>query len=348
MSDESTRRDRLVAWLREANGTEFLGAALGGALGVGLVYAALQIPPLGIGWGMAAVYGFVAFMGASAGWDYLSRDTDIATVHINGLIKRDPGAVESNAVDADEVCDLIREADDGEADSLLVEVNSQGGEPVPSEDIRRAIKDFDGPVVASAGDVCASGGYLIASGADAIVAREGGLIGSIGVRAAHVGVASLVDRLGIEHESLAAGEMKDAGDPMQELDAEERDYLQGLIDEHYDLFVERVADERDLDETSIRDTEARVFSGRQAVEMGLADRVGDLEDAHDMLAEYIGRDVDTDPPLVVHREPNTGLFPSPAMAARRVAAGAAAGLRDHVDLPTLSDRVDIELRFRGR
>jgi protease-4 len=223
---------------------------------------------------------------------------NVAEVAVTGPISRSTGGspLDSGPIgaSADRLVDQIERADDdSNAEALLVRLNTPGGEIVPSEDIKLAAERFDGPTVAYATDTCASGGYEIASGCDAIWAREGSIVGSIGVIGSRVTVAELADRLGIEYEQLTAGEFKDAGTPLKELDDDERAYLQGIVDDYYDQFVENVATRRDLDAAAIRDTEARVYLGTEAAELGLVDELGTRRDVEQHLEDTLGKPVQT-------------------------------------------------------
>ena len=91
------------------------------------------------------------------------------------------GAGPGDAVSADAIVDAIERADDDSVEAPVVKLNTPGGAVVPSEDIRRAAAEFDGPTVAYAEDLAASGGYWIASGCDEFHAREASVVGSIGV-----------------------------------------------------------------------------------------------------------------------------------------------------------------------
>jgi protease-4 len=223
-------------------------------------------------------------------------DYDVAEVAVTGPISRDggPGPLPTGArgTPADDIVEQIERADEDEAvDGLLVKLNTPGGEVVPSDDIRRAAEAFDGPTLAYATDTCASGGYWIASGCDELWAREASIVGSIGVIGSRVNVSDLADRLGVSYERLAAGQYKDAGVPLKEMDDDERAYLQGIIDDFYENFVERVAAGRDMDEQAIRDTEARVFVGSDAYERGLVDGLGAKDDVEERLADLLEREV---------------------------------------------------------
>lgn len=220
---------------------------------------------------------------------------NVAEVEVDGPITRDgrgnltsppTGAV------ADDVVEQIERADeDRGVSALLVKLNTPGGEIVPSEDIRLAAERFDGPTVAYTTDVCASGGYDIAAGCDELWAREGSIVGSIGVIGSRVNAAGLAEKIGLDYEQLTAGAYKDAGTPLKELESDERAYLQGLIDDYYDQFVTTVAEGRDLDEAAIRDTEAKIYLGEAAAEIGLVDAIGTREDVEERVEELLNEPV---------------------------------------------------------
>jgi len=99
----------------------------------------------------------------------------------------------------------------------------------------------------------------------------------------------LFDRAGLNYEQFTAGEYKEAGAFPTEVDEDERRYLQGLVDDYYDLFVETVAEGREADPATLRETEAKVYLGGEAHERGLVDEIGTREDALDRLEETLGR-----------------------------------------------------------
>ena len=267
---------------------------------------------------------------------------NVAEVAIEGPISRNGGRRfprGPGTTSTDEIVDQIETADaDSSVEGLLVRLNTPGGEVVPSDDIRRTVVEFDGPAVAYATDVCGSGGYWIASGCDELFAREASLVGSIGVIGSRVTVADLADRIGISYERLAAGEYKDAGMPLREMKEDERAYLQGLIDDFYRQFVERVAEGRELSEEEIRATEARVYLGEEALDLGLVDAIGTREDAEDRLAELLDAE-----PVVEEFEPERGLADRLGGASQSVAYAFGAGI---AGVFGDSDReIDIELRL---
>jgi protease-4 len=218
---------------------------------------------------------------------------DVAEVAVEGAITRDGGGSnippQPGGASADDIVDQIEKADeDDNAQALLLKLNTPGGQVVPSDDIRVAAERFDGPTVAYATDTCASGGYWIASGCDAIYARNGSIVGSIGVIGSRVNATEMADKLGLEYERLAAGKYKDAGTSLKEMSEDEREYLQGLIDGYYDEFVDRVTEGRELSDEQVRDTEARVYLGEDAESIGLVDELGTKETVKDRLAADLG------------------------------------------------------------
>ena len=252
---------------------------------------------------------------------------DVAEVAVEGPISRDGGGgslpTTPGATPADDIVEQIDRAnDDDNVQALLVKLNTPGGEVVPSDDIRLAAQRFDGPTVAYATDVCASGGYWIASGCDELWAREGSIVGSIGVIGSRVNASDLAEKVGLSYERFAAGKYKDAGTALKEMDDDEREYLQGLIDDYYDTFVERVSDGRDLEPAFVRDTEARIYLGEQAYDMDLVDPLGTRREIETELADRL----ETDEITVEAFEPKRPLMARVGAGAQRVAYAFGAGI----------------------
>ncbi|EMA62176.1 signal peptide peptidase SppA, 36K type [Halorubrum distributum JCM 13561] len=284
-----------------------------------------------------------ALLGRLTGGRFGDADEyNTAKVTVSGPIRRNQGRPSPlsgpGGATADDVVEQIEAADEDEdVEALLVELNTPGGEVVPSDDIRRAAADFDGPTVAYATDLCASGGYWIASGCDELWARDASLVGSIGVVGSRPNAKGLADKLGISYEQFTAGEYKDAGVPLKEIEEDEREYLQGIIDGYYEQFVETVSEGRDMDPEEIRETEARVYLGDDAAELGLVDELGTEDDVEDRLADLLGTE-----PAVREFTPDRGLAERLGIGAERVAFAAGSGVSDaFVDD---GGDVDVELR----
>ncbi|WP_254543420.1 signal peptide peptidase SppA [Halomarina pelagica] len=279
-------------------------------------------------------------LGARVGGRVASRafpGYNVAEVAVEGPITRSGRGRFPNRVrgtPADDVVEQIEAAgDDDNAKALLLKLNTPGGEVVPSDDIRAAAAAFDGPTIAYATDTCASGGYWIASGCDELWARETSVVGSIGVIGSRVNAKEFADELGLSYERFAAGRFKDAGAALKEVTEDEREYLQGLIDDYYEHFVERVAEGRDLSPELIRDTEARVYLGERAHELGLVDALGTREDAVDRVEELLGVEAS-----VTTFEPTRSLRERLGRGAESVAYALGAGVASRFD-----DDVDVRL-----
>ncbi|MFD1512037.1 signal peptide peptidase SppA [Halomarina rubra] len=256
---------------------------------------------------------------------------NVAEVAVEGPITRNggggpvPGGVRGTP--ADDVVEQIEAADaDDNVDALLVKLNTPGGEVVPSDDIRNAALAFEGPTVAYTTDTCASGGYWIASGCDELWARDTSIVGSIGVIGSRVNATDLADQLGLSYERFAAGKYKDAGTALRELEPEEREYLQGIIDDYYQHFVERVAQGRGMAPGDIRQTEARVYIGERAYDLGLVDALGTRDDALDHVEEILGAAVSA-----VEFRPSRSPMQRLSRGASRTAYAFGAGIASRVD-----------------
>jgi protease-4 len=251
---------------------------------------------------------------------------NVAEVTVSGPITRDGGQPSFPPTGpispgADAIVDRIEAADEDDVvEGLVLHLNTPGGEIVPSDDIRLAAAEFDGPVIAYTTDVCASGGYWIASACDELWAREASVVGSIGVRGSRVTAAELLEKVGLSYEQFTAGEYKEAGVPLEEIEEDERNYLQGLIDGFYDVFVETVAEGRGMEPEFVRETEARVYLGRDAVENGLVDELGTREDVLGRLEKTLG------PVQVKELKPRPGLVSRFRGGAASVAYALGAGV----------------------
>lgn len=177
---------------------------------------------------------------------------------------------------------LKRFAKDDSVKAIVVRINSPGGGVGPSQEIYEEIRKLKGkkPVVSSMGAVAASGGYYVACGSQKIYANPGTITGSIGVIMQFVNVKELIEKIGVKGLVVKSGELKDTGSPVRDMSPEERQYLQGVIDNVHAQFVRAVADGRGLDVEAVRKlADGRIFSGEQARALGLVDALGNQEDA---------------------------------------------------------------------
>jgi len=175
--------------------------------------------------------------------------------------------------------------------AVVIRINSPGGAVGPSQEILEEISRMrpKKKVVASMGSVAASGGYYIASGADVIIANPGTLTGSIGVIMNFANVEKLTEKLGIDLYNLHAGKFKDVGSPYRSMTPVEKEYLQKLLDNVHEQFIVDVARGRHMLAHKVRElADGRVFTGETAKNLGLVDKLGDLQDAIDLAGRLGG------------------------------------------------------------
>ncbi len=183
---------------------------------------------------------------------------------------------------------LRRAAADRDVKAIVLRIESPGGDGLASDLIWREVVRARRrkPVIASMGDLAASGGYLAAVGADAIVAEPSTLTGSIGVFVLKPDLSGLLAKLGVSREAWARGETAQLASGAKPWSDKERRAIERQIEAFYKLFVDRVAEGRRLPRPQVEAVASgRVWTGRQALERGLVDRVGSLEDAIALAAE---------------------------------------------------------------
>lgn len=191
-------------------------------------------------------------------------------------------------------------ADRSDVAAIVVRLDSPGGGVAASQEIFEEIgkaRDKGKKVVASFGSVAASGAYYIACAVDTVVANPGTLTGSIGVILQFPVFEGLMDKVGIRLETIRSGEFKDVGNPGRSITPREEEMLQAVIDNTYDQFVDVVAEGRGIGRDSVLSfATGAIFTGEQALELGLVDVLGDYQDAIDIAAEMAG--LEPDPPTV--------------------------------------------------
>ncbi|MCT7580875.1 signal peptide peptidase SppA [Aliarcobacter butzleri] len=171
---------------------------------------------------------------------------------------------------------------------VLLVVDSPGGAVAPSVEVAYAIKELKQikPVVVYASGVIASGSYYASIWADKIIANPGSMVGSIGVIMQGVNTKELMDKIGIQTQTVKAGKYKESGTPTRKWTEFEEKQLQSVIDDTYNMFITDVATARNLDiknYTSFAD--AKIFTSKQAKDVGLVDEVANITVAQKTLAE---------------------------------------------------------------
>lgn len=209
--------------------------------------------------------------------------------------------------------DTIRQLDRYERDdgikAVVLRINSPGGAVVPSQEIYDKVLHVkkSKKVIVSMGSVAASGGYYIACAADRIIANPGTITGSIGVIVQFSQIEDLLKKVGLKTTVIKAGRYKDVGSPVREMTSAERTLVQGVIDDIHNQFIEVVVSNRDIPRKEIEPiADARIFTGRQALEAGLVDGLGNMEYAIDMAADLAG--IEGKPEVVCPEEKRKGLL----------------------------------------
>lgn len=216
-------------------------------------------------------------------WRVVGDGPRVGVVEIEGLIVNSERIVRQ--------LDQFSRRKDIEA--ILVRINSPGGTVAASQEIyaklRKLSDEGTKPVIASLGTVAASGGYYVAVAADTIMASPGTTTGSIGVILDYPVAADLLDKIGLQMEVIKSGSLKDAGSPFRSPTDSDRRSFQRVIDDLHTQFTEVVAAERNLPLERIREVSTgEVFTGRQALELGLVDILGGFEDAIALAGELTG------------------------------------------------------------
>jgi protease IV len=235
-----------------------------------------------VGIGIVGVLVLVAVAALLVPAPDVERDGEaVALIHLSGEIRGAPEEVFGAAlITPDVVRNRIEQAvADPRVAAIVLRVDSPGGTVAASQEILEIISEVELPVVISMGDQVLSGGYYISIGADRLVAQQGTLTGSIGVISLLLDVSELLDEFGIGVETVISGEHKDMFMPLGVTD-EQRQMIQDLSDRAHTQFIAAIAEHRELgtDEVEALAT-GEVFDGEQAVELGLADVVGGLEQA---------------------------------------------------------------------
>ncbi len=204
-----------------------------------------------------------------------------------GLLK-----IEGIIVDVDWYMEQVKSLRENQSvRAVVLRINSPGGAVAPTQELYDELLKLreDKPLVVSMGTVAASGGYYLSSAADWIVSNPGTLTGSIGVIMEFTNLEEMFGKLGIKSETIKSGEYKDMGSPFRELTANERNLLTDMVMDIREQFVEAVVEGRQLKYEDVDPYfDGRVFSGRQALEIGLVDELGNINVALEKAAELAG------------------------------------------------------------
>jgi len=218
----------------------------------------------------------------------------VAVIRLNGVIAESgqQGLLVTGGISPRLVGEYLKMAErDSGVKAVVLRINSPGGSAAASQEIasliRRFKEDTGKPVVVSMGDIAASGGYYISAYADSIVANPSTLTGSIGVISQFIYIEGLLDKLGLELETIKSGEHKDMG--IWPLTQEQRQIMQDISDDLYRQFVNTVAEGRDLPVERVTElATGQLYTGTQALALGLVDDLGGLDTAVNIAASLAG------------------------------------------------------------
>lgn len=194
----------------------------------------------------------------------------------------------------DSVKNQLKQAgEDDDVKAVILEIDSPGGGITASDIIYKHILNFKEKtkkkVIVSMQDIAASGGYYISVIADKIISHPTTITGSIGVIMPLINVANLVEKYGIEDASIASGDMKNIGSPFKKMSDKERKVLHDIVDELYMRFVTLIAEGRNMEIEDVKKlSDGRIYTGKQAIENGLVDQLGYIEDAILVAKEMAG------------------------------------------------------------
>jgi protease-4 len=221
-----------------------------------------------------------------------------------------PGA--SGVAAAEDIAPAILEAaDDDNIKVIVLRVDSPGGSPVASESILRAVEraqDKGKKVVVSMGGTAASGGYWISAYADQIFVHPTTITGSIGVVGGKFAFGDLFEKIGVNWDGVRWGDNAGIWSADTPFSRGEAERINAMLDAVYDGFITRVSKGRGMDKDAVdKVAGGRVWSGRRAVQVGLADQFGGLNDALDYAAELTGKKSRKDINVIIMPEPKTAL-----------------------------------------
>jgi len=175
-------------------------------------------------------------------------------------------------------------AQSNRVEAIVLDVNSPGGSVAASEEVYQQVKSLSlaKPVFVYFGDIATSGAYYISLPAEKITASIPTITGSIGVVAFDPDLSGLYDKLGIDIQTYQSGPYKDIGSINRAATLTEREIFESIIEDSYQLFIDRVEENRPLDRDIILTiADGRIYSGKQALENGLIDSLGTIDSVFD-------------------------------------------------------------------
>ena len=218
---------------------------------------------------------------------------NVALIPIKGTITVEgSGMFGVKGTSSTEIIEFLKIADeDFSIKAVVLEINSPGGSAVASKEISDAVMRLRKPSYAVIRETGASGAYWIASSCDRIIANEMSRRGSVGVLSSYLQCSGLLERYNITYERLVAGKYKDMGTSLKELQFDERQILQEKINKIHSIFINEIAENRNLSSSVIDEiSSGEFYLGIEALELGLIDYLGDMETASGIIRSDLNLD----------------------------------------------------------
>src|SRR3989338_8284723 len=245
--------------------------------------------------GVLAVVSVLVAAGLSAFYSGGPGQATVALIPLDGMIVSESGQAglfTPTAAGSDTLVSYIKSADeDSSISAIVLDIDSPGGSPVASEEVARAVLEAKKPTVALIRETGASGAYWVASASDWIIANRLSITGSVGVYASQLEFAGLLQRYNVTYRRLVAGELKDLGTPYKEMTPAEEDVLQQKLDRMHAYFLGEVVRNGGLLPQQAEEVSTAVFFlGEEAIEVGLVDELGGMDEVEAYLKETLGVD----------------------------------------------------------
>ncbi len=267
---------------------------LGGCLGlIAGAIAAIILPVIFLG----VIVEEWLYMDDNVVFQTKNQQEQIYVIPVNGVLVRQQDdsfwSSGDGTVSAEELIESLKDAEQNpDVKAIILDMDTPGGEVVAADEVYRAVKQCSKPVVVMMNSLAASGGYYIACGADKIVAHNMTMTGSIGVIMETYNYAGLLDKIGVKPQIYTSGKMKAMLNGSGALPTEEQTKIvQNLIMEVYQEFARIVSENRQIPMEQITGGiigDGRIFSGQQAAELKLVDRIGYFDDAVEEAAKLAG------------------------------------------------------------
>lgn len=219
------------------------------------------------------------------------KDDIVAILYAEGSITS--GSGRDGITDKRYVKELENLKNDKKVKAVVFRVNSPGGSAFASEQIWKAVEDLKKvkPIVVSMGDVAASGGYYISANASKIYAQPNTITGSIGIFGMFPNTEGLTSKVGLTFDNVKTHDLADFGDITRPMREDEKVLIQSYVERGYELFLKRCAEGREVSTDSINAIgQGRVWTGNQALAIGLVDEIGGIDDALSEAVKLAGLD----------------------------------------------------------